>query len=68
MSGSLILLTYCGLSCPFLMVLGLGHLKRKPLKNDVGENTRSFQDANIFLHIEARWDRFHLENQDDILF
>jgi hypothetical protein len=35
------------------MVPGLGHfkVKGKPLKNDVGENTRSFQDANIFLYI-----------------
>jgi hypothetical protein len=33
----------------------LGHFKAKgkPLRNDVGENT-SFQDANFFIHIEAR--------------
>jgi hypothetical protein len=39
------------------------------LRNDVGENTRSFQDVTKkIIHIEVRWDRFHLENQNDILF
>jgi hypothetical protein len=39
-----------------LMVPGLGHFKVKgnPLRNDVGENTRSFQDVNIFIHMEVR--------------
>jgi hypothetical protein len=54
-----------------LKVLGLGHLKLKgkPLKNDVGKNTRCFQDANtFFIHIETRLDIFHLEIQNDVLF
>jgi hypothetical protein len=38
------------------MVPGLGHFKakRKTFKDEVGENTGSFQDANIFVHIEVR--------------
>jgi hypothetical protein len=38
------------------MVPLLGHFKAKgkPLRNNVGEDTRSFQDANIFVHIEVR--------------
>jgi hypothetical protein len=38
------------------MVPGLGHFKAKgkPLRNDVGENTRSFQDVTFFIHIEVR--------------
>jgi hypothetical protein len=38
------------------MVSRLGHFKAKgkPLKNDVGENTRSFQMQTFFIHIEAR--------------
>jgi hypothetical protein len=37
-------------SCPFLMVSEFGHSKEKgkPLKNDVEENTRSFQDVTFF--------------------
>jgi hypothetical protein len=38
------------------MVPVLGHFKAKgkPLRNDVGENTRSFHDANLFVHMEVR--------------
>jgi hypothetical protein len=38
------------------MVPRLGHFKAKgkPLRNVVGENTRSFPDANIFVHMEVR--------------
>jgi hypothetical protein len=39
------------------MVPGLGHFKAKgkPLRNDVGENTRSFQDVTKkIIHIEVR--------------
>jgi hypothetical protein len=38
------------------MVPSLGHFKAKGkhLGNDVGENTRNFQDANIFVHMEVR--------------
>jgi hypothetical protein len=32
----------------------LSKVKGKPLKNEVGENTRSFQGVNFFIHIEAR--------------
>jgi hypothetical protein len=49
MSRSLILLAHCGL-LSFLddFRVGSSKVKGKPLKNDVRENTRSFQDANIF--------------------
>jgi hypothetical protein len=38
------------------MVPVLGHfkVKGKPLRNDLGEITRSFQDANPFVHMEVR--------------
>jgi hypothetical protein len=38
------------------MISGLGHFKakRKTFKDEVGENTRSFQDATIFVHMEVR--------------
>jgi hypothetical protein len=34
--------------------VGLSKVKGKPLKNDVGENTRSFQGANYFLYIQKQ--------------
>jgi hypothetical protein len=34
--------------------VGSFKVKGKPLKNDVGENIRSFQDAIFFIHIEVR--------------
>jgi hypothetical protein len=54
MSRSLILLAHC----EFLSFLdgsrvGSSKVKGKPLKNDVGENTR-VENAKTFLHIEAR--------------
>jgi hypothetical protein len=52
MSRSLTLLAHCDL-LSFLEGFRVGHFKAKgkPLRNDVGENTRSFQGANIFLYI-----------------
>jgi hypothetical protein len=34
--------------------VGSFKVKGKPLRNDVGEITRSFQDANLFVHMEVR--------------
>jgi hypothetical protein len=35
--------------------VGSSKVKEKPLKNDVGENTRSFQNVtHFFIHIEVR--------------
>jgi hypothetical protein len=39
--------------------LGLSKAKGKPLRNDVGENTRNFQNATHF---------FYIEKQDEIDF
>jgi hypothetical protein len=53
MSRSLILLAHCDLLVLSWRFQGWVILKpkRKTLKDEVGENTRSFQDATIFLYI-----------------
>jgi hypothetical protein len=57
--------------CPFLIVPGLGHLsKRKTFEKWCGREYKKFSRCKHFfnIHIEARWDRFNLENQNDVLF
>jgi hypothetical protein len=68
MSRSLILLAHYDLLVLSWRFQGWVILKQKEtFKDEVGDNTRSFQDVTFFVLMEVRWERFLLENQNEIL-